>query len=149
MKLQQPNSSFLRQIFLWNWTIRKFDIFYLSETYADSRTTSDDANWNISVYSLMISDHPSNSKRRRVSVYSRRCLPVRFLNIYHLNKCIRLEAVIDNKICCSFIFYRSPDQSQDEFETFSVSLQLNLEAATRQNYFSEVSLRDFNVKLSN
>ena len=43
--------------------IHKFDIICISETYLDSSTPSDDSNFEISGYTLVRSDHPSNNKR--------------------------------------------------------------------------------------
>ena len=53
-------------------------------------------------------------------------------------------------ILCNFIFlYRSPSQSQDEFETFSENLERNLDRLFQNNPFLVVVLVDFNVESSN
>ena len=49
--------------------VHKFDIICLSETYLDSSNEPDDDNLEISGYSLVQSDYPSNNKRRGVGVY--------------------------------------------------------------------------------
>ena len=43
--------------------IHEFDITFISETYLDSNTLSDDNNLEISRYTLVYSDHTSNSER--------------------------------------------------------------------------------------
>ena len=47
----------------------KFDIICLSETYLDSNTLLDDDDLEISGYTLVYSDHPSNTKRGGVCLY--------------------------------------------------------------------------------
>ena len=44
--------------------------------------------------------------------------------------------------------YRFPDQSQDEFETFTNNLQLMLDKIFETNLFLVIALGDFNAKLS-
>ena len=45
--------------------------------------------------------------------------------------------------------YRSPGQSQDDFESFTENLELNLENLVQRNPFLVVVIGDFNAKLSN
>ena len=52
--------------------IHKFDIIFLSETYLDSSTTSNDDNFAISGYNLIRSNHPSNNKRGGVCIYCKK-----------------------------------------------------------------------------
>ena len=44
---------------------------------------------------------------------------------------------------------RSPSQSQDDFETFTENLELNLENLVQRNPFLVVAIRNFNAKSSN
>ena len=51
---------------------------------------------------------------------------------------------------CNFLsLYRSPSQSQDDFETFIENLELNLENSVQRNPFLVAAIRDFNAKSSN
>ena len=50
-------------------SLHKFDVMYLSETYLDSNTPLDDDNLEISGYTLVRSDHSSNTKRGGVCLY--------------------------------------------------------------------------------
>ena len=47
----------------------KFDIICISETYLDSSTPSDDSNLEVSEYTFVRSDYPSNNKRGGVCIY--------------------------------------------------------------------------------
>ena len=60
--------------------VHKFDIICLPETYLDSSVAPDDGNLEISGYSLVRSDNPSNNKRG-ICVYYKFFLPLRVLDI--------------------------------------------------------------------
>ena len=77
----------------------------------------------ISSYTLVRSDHPSNTKRGGVCLYYKNNLPLRVINIGYLNECLTLELTVGDKTCNFIVLYRSPSQSQDKFETFSDSLK--------------------------
>ena len=129
--------------------IHKFDIICLSETYLDSSTTSDDDNLAISGYNLIRSDHPSNNKRGGVCIYYKNFLPLRVLGIQYLQECINFELNIGGKICSFISLYRSPSQTQDEFEKFIDNLELNLETLCQNNPFLIVLTGDLNAKSKN
>ena len=116
----------------------------MSETYLDSSTPSDDKNLEIPGYGLIWADHPSNSKRGGVCVYYRNSLPLRILHIFYLQECIVFELKIGNKFIS---LYRSPNQTQDEFETFTNNLDLILDRIFETNPFLVIALGDFNAKL--
>ena len=103
--------------------LHKFDTICLSETYLDSNTPLDDENLEISGFTLVCSDYPSNTKRGGVSLYCKNNLPVRVVNIGYLNECLTLELKVGDKMCNFVVLYRSPSQSQDEFETFLIILK--------------------------
>ena len=69
----------------------KFDIICLSETYLDSTVSLDDVNLVISGYNLILSDHPSNTKRGGVCLYYKNYLPLWVLNISYLKECLNVE----------------------------------------------------------
>ena len=74
--------------------IHKIDIICKSETYLDSSTPSDDSNLEISGYTLVCSDHPSNNKRGGVCIYYKGFLPLRILNVQYLQESICFELKI-------------------------------------------------------
>ena len=105
----------------------KVDVISLSETYLDSAVASDDENLETTCYNLVRSDHPANTKRGGVCLYYKTCLPLRVLDIQYLNECINFELKIGDKLCTFVALYRSPSQSQGNFETFIDNFELNLE----------------------
>ena len=72
----------------------------------------------ISGYNLIRSNHPSNRKPGGVFLYYKNYLPLIVLNISYLKECLNFELKIDDKSCNLIALYRSPNQSQNEFETF-------------------------------
>ena len=102
-------------------SFHKFDIISVFEAYLDSNTPLDDDNLEISGYTLVHSDHPSNTKRGGDCLYYKSNLPLRVINIGYLNKCLTLELKVGDKTCNFVVVYRSLSQSHDEFETFSDS----------------------------
>ena len=69
-----------------------------------------------------------------------------FKSLRHLNECINFELKIGDKFCTFLALYRSPSQSQDNFETFIDNFELNLETLSRKNTFLLVAIGDFNAK---
>ena len=121
--------------------IHKFDIICISETYLDSSTLSDDNNLEISGYTLVRSDHPSNNKREGVCIYYKSFLPLRILNIQYWEESICFELKTSDKT--------SKNPRQDDFEAFTENLELNLGNLVQRNPFLVVAVRDFNTKSSN
>ena len=107
--------------------IQKFDIICISETYLDSSTPSDDNNLEIPGYTLVRSDYRSNNNRGGVCIYYKSFLPLRILNVQYLKESTCFELKIGDKTCNFLSLYRSPNQRQDDFETFTENLELNLE----------------------
>ena len=95
----------------------------------------------ISSYTLVRSDHPSNTKRGGVCLYYKNNLP--------LNECLTLELAVVDKTCNLVVLYRSPSQSQDEFETFSNNFEMTLDILAQKNPFLMTTIGDFNAKSKN
>ena len=112
---------FLLKVYI---TIHKFDIICLSETYLDS-TVPLDVNLVISGYNLIRSDHQYNTKHGGVCLYYKNYLRQRILNLSYLNKCLKFELKIGDKSCNFIALYRSPSQSQDDFEIFSHNFEMS------------------------
>ena len=121
--------------FFWKHILHKFDIICLSETYLDSTTPNDDGKLQIPGYTLICSDHPSNIKRGGVCIYYNSSLPLRVINIGYLHECLSFELQIGDKICNFLALYRSPSQSQDDFETFADNFEMTLELLAQKNPF--------------
>ena len=129
-----------------NNSLHKFDIMYLSKTYLDSNTPLDDDNLEISGYTLARSDHPSNTKRGDVWLYYKNNLPLRVINIGYLNECLTLELTVGDKTCNFVVLYRSPSQSQDEFETFSDNFEITLDILAQKDPFLMTTAGNFHAK---
>ena len=130
-------------------SLHKIDIICLSETYLDSNTPLDDDNLEISSYMFIHSDHPSNTKHGGVCLYYKNNLPLRVINIGYLNECLTLELKVGDKTCNFVVLYRSPSQSQDEFETFSDNFEMTLDILVQKNQFLMTTIRGFNTKSKN
>ena len=130
-------------------SVHKFDIICLSETYLDSTVPLDDVNLVISGYNLIRSDHPSNTKRGGVCLYYKNYLPLRVLNISYLKECLNFELEIDDQSCNFIALYRSPSQSQDDFETFYDNFEMTSETLAQKRSFLTSIIGDFITKSCN
>ena len=110
------SKTFLLKVYI---PVHKFDIICLSETYLDSNASLDDEHLVISGCNMIRSDHLSNIKCRGACLYYKIYLPLRVLNISYLKGCLNFELKIENKSCNFIALYRSPSQSQDNFDAFS------------------------------
>ena len=100
----------------------------------------------IAGYNLVREDHPSKRKRGGVCVYNKRSIPFRVINVKYLQDSISFELKIRVK-CCNFsCLYRSPSETQDEFETFLNYFELTLDKIDENNLLMTVVLGDFNAK---
>ena len=127
-------------------SVHKFDIICLSETYLDSTVPLDNDNLVISGYNLIRSDHPSNTKRGGVCLYYKNYLPLRVLNISYSKQCLNFELKSGDKSGTFIALYRSPSQSQDDFETFSDNFEMTLETLAPKGSFLMSIIGDFNTK---
>ena len=116
--------------------LHKFDIICLSETYLDSTIPNDDDKLQIPGYTLIRSDHPSNAKRGGVCIYYKSFLPLRVINVGYLHECLSFDLQIGDKSCNFVALYRSPSQSQDDFETFADNFEMTLELLAQKKSFS-------------
>ena len=127
----------------------KVDILCLSETFLNPNISCDDSNLQLPGSDLIRADHPSNTKRGVVCIYYRNLLPLKLINIHYLNECITFEIKLGDKICNFVSLYRSPNQSEDDFENFCNNFELTLDAVSATNPFLIVAIGDFNAKSSN
>ena len=67
------------------------------------------------------------------------------MDFQYLHECINFQMKIGEKLCNFIALYRSPRQSQDNFETFLKNLKLNLDTILANDPFLTVVLDDFNV----
>ena len=128
------------------YTINKFDIICVCESYLDSTFSSGNEDINIKGYKLARADHSNNIKRGGVCAYFRESLPVREITNHHLSECLVLEVSLKNKkgylvsLCCSL------NQNPDEFELFLTHLENFLPDITSRIPNFMLLLGDFNGK---
>ena len=109
----------------------------------------DHNNFEISGYTLICSNHPSDTKRGGVCFYFKSNLSLRVINVSYLNECVTLEIKIGDKICNFVVRYRFPNQFQDKFETTSDDFEMTLEILAPKNLFLMTTIGDFNAKSKN
>ena len=127
----------------------KFDLICISESFLDSTFTGEELSLNFNGYKLARSDHPNHIKRRRVCVFYRDTLPIRFFNITNLPECIIGEILYNQKKCFIVSLYRSPSQTTDEFDEFLVKLEGIIDNISNPGSPNLIFLiGDFNAKLS-
>ena len=127
-------------------SIHKYDIICLSETYLDSSAVLGDDSLEIPGYNLVRCDHFTNTKCGGVCVYYKSYLPLKVLNMKHLQECLNIEFSIAKKIFRLISLCRSPSQNQEEFNTFLDNLESSLETVSFSNPFLTISIGDFNAK---
>ena len=93
-----------------------------SEACLDSSISNDDDNLEILGYDLFRADHPYNTKRGGVCIYYRNSLFLKILNIQYLHECINFEIRTGVKLWRFASLFRSPSQSQDDFESYANQL---------------------------
>ena len=112
-------------------SIYKYDFICLSETYLDSSTP--DHLIEMEGYKLIRADHPGNIKRGGVCIYYKESLPVRVISIPYINEALLLEMSFNNKKVMVSVIYRSPSQTNDDFDAFLSNLQLLLDDINHRN----------------
>ena len=74
-------------------------------------------------YSMIRANHPCNTKIGVVCIYYKEYLPLtREIAIRKLNESIVTKITVNNKRCFLTCLYRSPNQNQEQFESFSENL---------------------------
>ena len=125
-------------------SVRKFDVFCISETYLNSSITEDGDSLWIPVYDLIRSDHPSNNKREGVVIFYKNFLPLKSIDVNYLSESILLEVQIGSQNCHFISLYRLPSQTAGNFNSFLDNLKSNLTV----NPFLAVAIGDFNARSS-
>ena len=124
------------------------DIIWLSETFLDSTIPLIDERLYIKGYQMIRANHPSNTKRGVVCIYYKKYLPlIRKVDICKLNECIVTELTVKNERCFLTCLYRSPNQNQEQFESFCENLIDGLSGINNQQPTCSILVGGFNAKL--
>ena len=86
----------------------------MSETYLDSWLPSDHVSLDLEGYKLVRVGHPNNIKRGGVCIYYKESLPVRVINLPHLQEALLRELNDCNQKIIISSLYRSPSQNSKE-----------------------------------
>ena len=100
-------------------------------------------------YNIIRKDHLSNTNCGGVCLYYKKTLPFKLIDIKYLQKYITFEIRIGRKCCKLISLYRSPSQTNDEFESFLKMFELTLDKIHEDNPFMISVLGDFNAKSHN
>ena len=99
----------------------------MTETFLNSSISSNDNRIPIDGYNLIISDHPSDSKKAGVYIYYNEHIPLILQDdINTLDNCVVTEICSQNEKCFLICIYRSPNQSQNEFKNFCTNFDILL-----------------------
>ena len=135
-------SSFLRA----HVSTHEFDVTCISETYLNSDISLVDKNLEIVGYTLIRTDHPSNTKRGGVCIYYKDSLVFRLFDICYLEEFINFQISFGGKLCNFISLYRAPSQSLDVFEKFADNFELHFDKITNESSYLIFILGDFNDK---
>ena len=127
-------------------SIYKYDFICLSETYLDSSIP--DNLIDIEGYKLIRANHPDNIKRGGVCIYYKESLPVRVISLPYFKEALLLEMSNNNKKVMVSVIYRSPSQTNDEFEAFLSNFQMLLNDINNRKPPLSVITGDFNSRCS-
>ena len=130
--------------------VNKFDIICISETLLDSTNLIDDSRLSLEGYAMIRSDHPSNIKRGGVSLFYKEHLPfVNRTDLTFTDECIVGEIKHKNSKCFVSCFYRSPSQSEDEFNNFILAFEQTCSSIALESPLLSLICGDFNAKCTN
>ena len=123
----------------------KFDMICLSET----SIPTNDERLNMKEYKLIRVDNPSDSKKDGVAIYYKEFLAVRPVEVKSLNECVIFEVSIKNKREYVVSLYRSPSQTQDEFDNFLTSFEKLIGDIIAKSPSFVLITGDFNARSTN
>ena len=115
----------------------------------NSSIQSDDNRIKIDGYNLIRSDHPSDSKKGGVCIYSKYHIPlVKRHDICTLENCLVTETRSQNGKCFLTCIYRSPSENHDEFQNFYAKFDTLLNNINDEFPICSVVTGDFNARNS-
>ena len=97
-------------------------------------------------YSIIQTDHPSNTKRGVVCIYYNDKISVMQMSNINLPECLAFEFVIGKRKGYVITLYRSPSQNQSESEQFLLSLENLLCNIRSKDPAFTILLGDFNAR---
>ena len=128
-------------------SVHKFDIICLSETFLNSYHSNNDVRIKLNGYDCIRCDHPNDNKRGGVCMYYREHIPiVKRDDISPLQECLVTEVKVKGHKYFITCLYRSPSQTEEEFEVFSQGIETTCSNIAQESPISSLFLGDFNAK---
>ena len=119
----------------------------LSETYLNKTVKNEEIIINGFSTEMFRSDHPGGDKQGRVCVYFKEDLPVKRRNdLEILQETVICEISLGRKKVFFVALYRSPNQSNEDFEEFYHKLQDNLDQIKELKPHCTILKGDFNCR---
>ena len=125
-------------------TRHTFDVICISETYQDK--SADNDGLSVDGYNIIRADHPHNQNRSDVCIYFKEQLKLKQIITPNFSEYILFDILMENKIGCIAVTYRSPSQTASEFTNFSETFEKLLYQIQQFRSSFVVILGDFNVK---
>ena len=122
----------------------------LSETFLNSSIDISDTRISIDGYNLIISDHPSDSKRGGFCIYYKEHIPrIKRDDIYTSDYCLVTEIRSQSEKCFLTCIYRSPSQNHEESGNICVKFDLLLSNINDKIPIYSIVTGNFNAHSSN
>ena len=99
-------------------------------------------------YKVIRADHPDNIKRGGVCIYYKESLPVRVINTTYFKEALLLDMSCNIKNVMVSVIYRSPSQTNGEFEVFLSNFQMLLDEINNRKPSLSVITGDFDARCS-
>ena len=126
-------------------SVYNYDLIGIVETHLD--TTVDESKLAIDGYTFIKSNHPQNVKRGGVGLYIKETFPAKERSdLETLPECIVCEIQIKRKKYFFTVLYRSPSQSQAEYEEFTKNFDIMLSKMAAENPYCVIITGDFNAR---
>ena len=103
---------------------------------------------DIEGYKLISADHPDNIKRGGVCIYYKESLPVWVSSLPYFKEALLLEMSNNDKKVIVSVIYRSPSQTNVEFEAFLSNFQMLLNDINNRKPSLSAITGDFNSRCS-
>ena len=126
-------------------SVCNYDLIGIVETHIDS--TVDEDRLALDGYTFIKENHPQNVKRGGVGLYVKDSLPSKNRSdLVTLPECVVREIQLNRKKYFFAVIYRSPSQSQEEFDNFTINFELMLSKMHAENPFCVIITGDFNCR---
>ena len=126
-------------------SLYNYDLIGIVETHLDS--TVDEDKLALDGYTFMKNNHPQNVKRGGVGLYIKDSLPSKNRSdLVTVPECVVCEIQLNRKKYFFAVIYRSPSQTQSEFDNFTDNFELMLSKMHSENPFCVIFTGDFNCR---